>query len=192
MSTVTCENDSDYELISQIQQKLVFDKLTPSECTGEVLNGLMLEWNQLKAEITDESKTSFHYDAKTTEKVRFDTEATELKDRDGGGGNNSITALRIRRQQSSDRSLNSSPRKKTGKIRIKAALDILYVYRSCYLEVVDVPIISTTDLTLKRISGTSDDGDAIQREFQAVQNHPSVHLSRSITVTGDRSPSVEK
>ncbi|CAF1580428.1 unnamed protein product, partial [Didymodactylos carnosus] len=68
-----------------------------------------------------ESKTSFHYDAKTTEKVRFDTEAIELKDRDGGGGNNSRTALRIRRQQSSDSSLNSSPRQKTGKIRIKEA-----------------------------------------------------------------------
>ncbi|CAF1567204.1 unnamed protein product, partial [Didymodactylos carnosus] len=79
-----------------------------------------------------ESKTSFLYEAKTTEKVRFDTEAIELKDRDGGGGNNSRTALRIRRQQSSNSSLNSSPRKKTGKIRIKEALDILEVYRSRY------------------------------------------------------------
>ncbi|CAF3810181.1 unnamed protein product, partial [Didymodactylos carnosus] len=240
MSTVTCENDRDYELISQIQQKLIFDKLTPSKCSGEVLNSLMSELNQLKAELTgiqfeytrvlsrqniglkkkriilprrrkrddlfvrpieidhlssviDESKTSFHYDAKTTEKVRFDTEAIDLKDRDGGGSS-SRTALRIRRQQSSDSSLNTSPRKKTEKIRIKEALDILDIYRSRYrirsgVEVADIPIISTTDLTLKRISGTSDDVDVIQ---QAVQNHPPVHLSRSITVTGDRSPSVDK
>ncbi|CAF0812442.1 unnamed protein product, partial [Didymodactylos carnosus] len=246
-STITCENDRDYELISQIQQKLIFDKLTQPKCTGEILNGLMSELNQLKAELTgisfeytrelsrqnvrgkkrvilpraprrrkrddlfvrpveidrlssvlDESKTSFHYDAKTTEKVRFDTEAIEMKDRDGGGGSRA-NAWRIRRQQSSDSSLNSSPRKKTEKIRIKEALDILDVYRSRYrirsgVEVADIPIISTTNLTLKRISGsTDDDDDTITQEIQSVQNQSHVpYLSRSITVSGDRSLAIDK
>lgn len=95
----------------------------------------------------DESKSLFPYDSRPTgtEKVRFDTEALEhLKDRDGATGMSGSTSetrsgagrttnsYRIRRQQSSDTSLNSSPRKKTEKIRGKEALDIMDSYRARY------------------------------------------------------------
>jgi hypothetical protein len=39
-------------MITNIQQKLIFDKITPSKSTGEVLNTLMQELNQIKAELT--------------------------------------------------------------------------------------------------------------------------------------------
>lgn len=68
-----------------------------------------------------------------------------MKDRDGGtgmsggtsegrsgGGSRSANTYRIRRQPSSDTSLNASPRKKTEKIRVKEALDILESYRARY------------------------------------------------------------
>lgn len=66
-----------------------------------------------------------------------------MKDRDGGtggtsdggrsaGGSRTTNTYRIRRQPSSDSSLNTSPRKKTEKIRIKEALDILEPYRARY------------------------------------------------------------
>lgn len=94
----------------------------------------------------DESKTLFPYEARPvgTEKVRFDTEALEqTKDRDGGtatstgtgdgrsGGIRAANTYRIR-QQSSDSSLNASPKKKTEKIRVKDALDILETYLARY------------------------------------------------------------
>ena len=50
--SITSENDRDYELITNIQQKLIFDKITPSKSTGEILHVLMQELNQLKAELT--------------------------------------------------------------------------------------------------------------------------------------------
>ena len=95
----------------------------------------------------DESKSLFPYDSRPagTEKVRFDTEALEqMKDRDGttgisgatsdgrSTGSRSANQYRVRRQQSSDSSLNASPRKKTEKIRVKEALDILEPYRARY------------------------------------------------------------
>jgi hypothetical protein len=96
----------------------------------------------------DESKSLFPYEARPTgtEKVRFDTEALEqMKDRDGGtgasggtsdgrsaSGTRTTNTYRIRRQQSSDSSLNTSPRKKTERIRVKEALDILEAYRARY------------------------------------------------------------
>src|SRR5579871_6566273 len=52
MHSITSDNDRDYEMITSIQQKLIFDKITPSKSTGEILNGLMHELNQLKAELT--------------------------------------------------------------------------------------------------------------------------------------------
>jgi len=57
MHSVSSENERDYEMITNIQQKLIFDKITPSKSTGEILNGLMQELNQLKAELT--GKKSF-------------------------------------------------------------------------------------------------------------------------------------
>lgn len=106
----------------------------------------------LKATISllhlDESKSLFPYDSRPagTEKVRFDTEALEqMKDREGGTGlsgdphdgrsasaSRTANNYRIRRQASSDSSLNASPRKKTERIRIKEALDILEPYRARY------------------------------------------------------------
>jgi hypothetical protein len=95
----------------------------------------------------DESKTTFPYDSRPTgaEKVRFDTEAIEqMKDRDGMTGITTLTSdgrstsgrsghgHRVRRQQSSDSSLSGSPRKKTEKIRIREALDIMEPYRARY------------------------------------------------------------
>lgn len=95
----------------------------------------------------DESKSIFPYDTRPagTEKVRFDTEALDhLKDRDGttgisGGGSDGRTGIsrsnnlsRMRRQQSSDSSLNASPRKKTERIRVKEALDIMETYNARY------------------------------------------------------------
>ena len=89
----------------------------------------------------------FPYDTRPagTEKVRFDTEALEhLKERDGGTGmstgmtdgrstsSRTANTYRIRRQQSSDSSLNGSPKKKTERIRVKEALDIMENYISRY------------------------------------------------------------
>lgn len=94
----------------------------------------------------DESKSLFPYESRPvgSEKVRFDTEALEqMKDRDGttgasaattdgrSGGIRTANTYRIR-QQSSDSSLNASPKKKTEKIRVKEALDILGTYLSRY------------------------------------------------------------
>ena len=56
MQTVSSENERDYELITSIQQKLIFDKITPSKSTGELMNNLMQESNQLKAELTGNEK----------------------------------------------------------------------------------------------------------------------------------------
>jgi hypothetical protein len=56
MHSVSSENERDYEMIQNIQQKLIFDKITPSKSTGEILNGLMQELNQLKAELTGKKK----------------------------------------------------------------------------------------------------------------------------------------
>jgi hypothetical protein len=49
-----------------------------------------------------------------------------------GSGSRTTNTYRIRRQASSDSSLNASPRKKTEKIRVKDALDILETYRARY------------------------------------------------------------
>jgi len=49
MYSVTSEND--YELITNIQQKLSFEKILPSKSRGEILHELMQELNQLKAEL---------------------------------------------------------------------------------------------------------------------------------------------
>ncbi|UJR28934.1 hypothetical protein I4U23_010152 [Adineta vaga] len=249
MHSITSENERDYEMITNIQQKLIFDKIPLSKSTGDILHSLMQELNQLKAELTatsmsftrdmsrpgsgggkkriilsrtprrkkrddmplirlssfDESKTLFPYETRApgTEKVRFDTEALEqMKDRDGttgvsgatsdgrSGGSRTTNTYRVRRQQSSDSSLNTSPRKKTEKIRVKEALDILETYRARYrirsgAEISDIPIKWTRDLTLQRPSATTDDlSTPILND--APRSQLSGPLSRSITVSGDR------
>jgi len=50
MHSVTSENN--YEMITTIQQKLIFEKILPSKSLGDILNELMQELNQLKAELT--------------------------------------------------------------------------------------------------------------------------------------------
>ncbi|CAF1474341.1 unnamed protein product, partial [Rotaria sordida] len=212
--SISSDNDRDYEMITNIQQKLIFDKITPAKSTGEILNGLMQELNHLKAELTDESKSLFPYETRPvgTEKVRFDTEALEqMKDRDGGTGTSAATTdgrsagsrltntYRIRQQQSSDSSLNASPKKKTEKIRAKEALDILETYLARYrirsgAEIADIPIKWTRDLTLNHPLATTDEpttpilSESSPLQSSSNQNQPS-QLSRSITVAGDRSPS---
>jgi len=62
MHSVSSENERDYEMITSIQQKVIFDKITPSKSTGEILNGLMQELNQLKAELT--GKKILHFQEK--------------------------------------------------------------------------------------------------------------------------------
>lgn len=58
MHSVTTENERDYELIATIQRKLIFDKITLSKSTGEILHGLMQELNQLKAELTGKRRSA--------------------------------------------------------------------------------------------------------------------------------------
>jgi hypothetical protein len=52
MHSVASENERDYEMIANIQQKLIFDKIPLSKSIGEILHGLMQDLNQLKAELT--------------------------------------------------------------------------------------------------------------------------------------------
>ena len=60
MHSVTSDNERDYEMITNIQQKLIFDKIPLSKSTGEILHSLMQELNQLKAELT--GKISFRFE----------------------------------------------------------------------------------------------------------------------------------
>jgi len=83
----------------------------------------------------DESKTSNPYDSHPigTEKVRFDTEQIKYHDstksKVRSSPNRTTNTYRYRRQQQvSDGSLTTSPRKRTEKIRVKDALDILETY----------------------------------------------------------------
>jgi hypothetical protein len=52
MHSVTSENERDYEMITSIQQKIIFEKVLRSKSKGEILNELMQELNQIKAELT--------------------------------------------------------------------------------------------------------------------------------------------
>lgn len=56
----------------------------------------------------------------------------ETSDGRSASASRTTNNYRIRRQASSDSSLNASPRKKTEKIRVKEALDILETYRARY------------------------------------------------------------
>jgi len=50
MHSVTSENN--YEMITTIQQKIIFEKISPSKSLGDILHELMQELNQLKSELT--------------------------------------------------------------------------------------------------------------------------------------------
>ena len=140
MHSVTSENERDYEMITSIQQKIIFEKVLPSKSKGEILNELMQELNQLKAELTDEPKTSASHETRPagTERVRFDIDTLEqMKDRDDITKRKNMTndrrasnTFRFRRQETSDSSLNASPKRRTEKIRLTNALDILETYNA--------------------------------------------------------------
>ena len=48
MHSVTSE--SDYEMIRYVQQKLIFERITPAKPMSEILQRLLQELNQLKSE----------------------------------------------------------------------------------------------------------------------------------------------
>ncbi len=50
MHSVTSEND--YEIITNIQQKLIFEQISPAKSIGKILHELLQELNQLKAQLT--------------------------------------------------------------------------------------------------------------------------------------------
>jgi hypothetical protein len=149
MHSVTSEND--YEIITNIQQKLIFEKISPSKSTGDVLHELLHELNQLKADLTgliylshilkssriflDEPKSSSSYESRPfgAEKVRFDTDQDNTTTNERFNTNRTANAYRFRRQQQiDDTNLNVSPKKRTEKIQVKNALDILEPYYARY------------------------------------------------------------
>ncbi|CAF4861689.1 unnamed protein product, partial [Rotaria sp. Silwood1] len=178
--SITSENDYDYEMIRNIQQKLIFDKIIPSKSMNEILNELIQELNQLKAELIDESRASDVYDTHptTTEKVRLDTETREqMKNNDDTttrtnsmhdrrpNNNPTTNTFHFSQQQLSDTNLNLSWKKRPKKIRANEALNILETYYARY-----------------RIRC----GDASCLQSPS-NSHSSLPLLRSVTVTGDRS-----
>ena len=64
MHSVTSDNEREYEMIISIQQKLIFDKITPSKSIGEIMHGLMQELNQLKAELTGTDRIILFHEKK--------------------------------------------------------------------------------------------------------------------------------
>ncbi|CAF5120560.1 unnamed protein product, partial [Rotaria magnacalcarata] len=51
MNSMTSQNDSDYEIIRSIQQKLIFGKIVPPKSMAEIFNELTQELNQLNGEL---------------------------------------------------------------------------------------------------------------------------------------------
>lgn len=58
MHSVTSE--SDYEMIRYVQQKLIFERITPAKPMSEILQRLLQELNQLKSEFIGEIDLCFH------------------------------------------------------------------------------------------------------------------------------------
>ena len=153
MHAVTSEDD--YEMITEIQQKLSFQKILPAKSIGEILHELLQELHQLKSELTglissssilktfrifsDEPKSSSPYEYRSfgTEKVRFGTEQmTDLESTASNARinpNQTSNTYRFRRQQQiGDDNFPVIPRKRTEKIQSKEALDILEPYYARY------------------------------------------------------------
>jgi hypothetical protein len=161
MHSVMSENDRDYELITNIHQKLVFEKITPFKSNNEILHDLRHELRQLQNKsigklhfsvdqrrhvfVSDESKVSCSFEARPigAERVRFNPNILDQnKDHDEMTARTTITSderssmarastpSRLRRQLSSEYSLNSLRKKRTAKVRPREALDILESYHS--------------------------------------------------------------
>ena len=136
MNTTILENERDYELITNIHQKLIFDKITPSKSAGVLLNELRQELNQLKCKNSDESKTSSVLDCRpvSTDRVRFDINVRDHDDwttqSNTTSDKRSTTPLtHSRRKPSGDFSFNSGRKRK---IRLKDSLEILENYHERY------------------------------------------------------------
>ena len=161
MHSVISENDRDYELITTIHQKLVFEKIPPFKSNNEILHDLRHELKQLQNKSTgkwpsftgqlrhcfvlDESKVSCSFDTRPigAERVRFNPSVLDQsKDHDDLTARTTTTSdersstarattpSRLRRQLSSEYSLNSLRKKRTAKIRPREALDILEGYHA--------------------------------------------------------------
>ncbi|CAF0857757.1 unnamed protein product [Adineta steineri] len=171
LHSVTSENSYDFEMITHIQQKIIFEKIPLAKSTGEILTELKKELYQLKVDLTDESKILASSDIRSisTGKVRFDMDAFEhMKDHDDITARlNTVSNIarasnvyRLRRQRFSDFSLNGSTKSRTEKIRLKDALDILETYQARYRTRccgTDTPTKTTEDMTLKYLSSITDD-----------------------------------
>ncbi|CAF4414152.1 unnamed protein product [Rotaria socialis] len=144
MNSMTSKNDSDYEIIRSIQQKLSFDKIVPSKSMAEILNELTQEWNQLNEELADESKIFdvHHKRATSTDKMHLSADVCQqMKNNDGtrtrmniihnqGSTARSQTTntIYLEGQEQSDSSLDSSVKNRTEKIQVADALNILEAY----------------------------------------------------------------
>lgn len=51
MHSVTSENSRDFQLIRNVQQKIIFEKIPLSKSTGEILYELRQELKQLKVDV---------------------------------------------------------------------------------------------------------------------------------------------
>ncbi|CAF3522158.1 unnamed protein product [Rotaria socialis] len=190
--SVTSDNDRDYEMITNIQQKLIFDKITPSKSTGEILNTLMQELNHLKAELTAVSLT-------TTQ---------EMSRTGSGGGKKRVILSRTPRRRmrddipllrlsSSDESKSLFPyeTRPVGTEKVRFDTEALEQMKDRGgVEIADIPIKWKRDLTFNNHLTMIDEPIApVKSEsshFQSSSSNPNApsHLSRSITVAGDRSP----
>ncbi|CAF0814942.1 unnamed protein product [Rotaria sordida] len=209
--SITSENDCDYEIIRNIQQKLMFDKIVPLKSMNEILNELIQELNQLKAELTDESRASDLYDTHptSTEKIRLDSEThQQMKDSDGittrmntmqdGRLNNSLTTNTFnyqQQQQLCDNSLNLSSKKRPEKIRPNEALNILETYYARYRIRCGGDHISqncTEHLTVNCLSSMTNETTTFISDTSRLRSpsnsHSPMSLLRAVTVTGNRSP----
>ena len=108
--SVTSDNERDYEMITNIQQKLIFDKITPSKSTGEILHLLMQELNQLKAELTGECRFGLAWELRLLETYRFSahlydsvavsmTAAREMSRTGSASGKKKIILSRVARRR---------------------------------------------------------------------------------------------
>ncbi|CAF1372114.1 unnamed protein product [Adineta ricciae] len=211
--SVTSDNSRDFAIITTVQQKILFEKIPVSKSNGEILHGLRLELNQLKADVADESKVTNASDIRSisTGKVRFDVEALgQAKDLDNltipltstSSVYWSSTAHHFRQQRLLDYSLDTSPKRRMGIIRGRDALNILQSYHERYRircgelrfarSVSDTSSKTIEDIVFRRPSRMTNDIEAsISTDSQQLRTssltYSPTSLARSLTVTSDRS-----
>ncbi|UJR20708.1 hypothetical protein I4U23_023829 [Adineta vaga] len=209
MQTVTSDNSRDFAIITNVQQKIFFEKIPISKSIGEILHDLRFELNQLKADVSDESKVISTSDIRpiSTGKVRFDVEALgRMQDHDNltipststFNSHRISSAHHFRQQRLHDYSLNDSPKKRTEKIHGKEALNILETYHQRYRIRCGVSDISPTtieDIVFRRPSTMTDDLEtSISTETQRLRtpsiSHSPLSIARSLTTISDRSVSI--